>query len=148
MRPFSIIATVSVLLFSATVAAGGPNPDVPFGGVVVDVNFGYSNNVPKSSFRNSNSYGGQDNSGYEVYKLKGLSGKNLTATLLFPLSSRWTGRLGYRLSDDKFKDNHFIKSTDPNVAEVFLEREFNHSVSTYSIGFRVHIGGSNKWSNQ
>ena len=115
-----------------------PNPDVPYGGVVLDLKYAYTDNLAPAPFLTTLSALDSEIAGIDTENTKV---DNLFLSLLFPISSRITGNVGYQNSKYSFD----IFSTDPDRYPQIRTPE-SHSVNTYSLGVRFHIGGSNVWS--
>jgi len=120
-----IFAILLVVIPLGLAWAGEPNPDVPFGGVVLDVNYDYSNGSPWN--------------GTSIGEPREDSQMGLELSLLIPLSSRFTGRIGGRYSGHSFESRRY--------QERYYEVENKKTYGTFSVGLRIHIGGSNRWSN-
>ena len=89
----NIFAILLVVIPLGLAWAGEPNPDVPFGGVVLDVNYDYSNGSPWN--------------GTSIGEPREDSQMGLELSLLIPLSSRFTGRIGGRYSGHSFESRRY-----------------------------------------
>ena len=133
---FSI--SIFVILLISTLGWANPNPDVPFGGVVLDLNYGVSNNTPLGKDTYLDTYSSTANNS-DRYNLYGDNGRNYSAMLLVPISSRFTGRLGFHQSENNYHESRF---TESNVTGT----DRKNYIRTLSVGLRIHIGGSNNWN--
>ena len=115
-----------------------PNPDVPYGGVVLDLNLGRANNTPKGY----DNYYVDQGSGYnDSYKRTGDNGGEFSLALLVPIAPRATVRFKFRQTIENYTENIY----DTEMGTI-TKNNPKQSVSTFSLGLRIHIGGSNPWS--